>query len=180
MGRGRVCISPQLERLPAAGERPQCPRRQKKPPSELVGSGGGQKGEKKWSPDRASVPEGWLKGGGVSMPEGTLRHSDQGVMCPACVLPNHSGKSAQFSGQVLHHQKLPLCCVGPGDVGGRPGENRRGRWEGSFRTGGAGEEGRVFAPPTRAQGAYWAPRWGPLPSETRSGGHTWAPLFHRA
>ena len=47
------------------------------------------------------------------------------------------------------------------------GEIRRGRWEGASRTRGA--------LPTRAQAACWAPRWGPLPSETRGGRHAWAP-----
>ena len=40
--------------------------------------------------------------------------------------------------------------------------------------GGVAEERRAFALPPRAQEACWAPRWGPLPSETRVGGHTWA------
>ena len=37
-------------------------------------------------------------------------------------------------------------------------EIRRGRWEGPYGTGGAGEKRRAFALPTRAQEACWAPR----------------------
>ena len=90
-------------------------------------------------------------------------------------LPNWLGKSAQLSGWVLHPQRSSPGRVGPGGIGGRPGENRRGRREGDSRTRGAGKEQRVFAPPTQAREACWAPRWGLPPSETRSWRLTWAP-----
>ena len=78
------------------------------------------------------------------------------------------------------HIKSPTCKstlqpVDPEGVGGRPGESNRGRWEGPSRTRGVGEEQRVFAPPTWAQEACWAPRWGPPPCETRGTRNSWAP-----
>ena len=63
--------------------------------------------------------------------------------------------------------------VGPGVMGGRLGRSGE-----AGRRGPSGEEWRVIAPPTRAQEACWAPRRGPLPSETRGGGHAWAPSVH--
>ena len=171
---------------------------------------------------------------------GTLGCSDQGAAGPAFPLPNCLGKSAQLLGWVLHPQRSPLGCVGPGGIGKRPGENRRGRREGPSRTRGAGkeqrafalptwaqgvcctprliscpprliscppkpspghvgpggiegrlgrsgeagerdplelEERRTFAPPTRAQEAFWGPRWSSLPSETRGGGMPGPLLF---
>ena len=118
---------------------------------------------------------GGREGRGVPTPGGTLRGSDQWGVGPAFPLPNRPGKSAQLSGQVLCPQRSPLGWVGPGGIGGRLGENKRGRREGSSRTGGAGKEQRAFAPATWAQGACWATGWGPLPSETRGRRHAWVP-----
>ena len=73
--------------------------------------------------------------------------------------------------------KAPPGCVGPWGHRREAGQIRRGRRKGPSQTGGAAEERRAFALPTGAQEACWAPRWGPLPSETRGGGHTRAPLF---
>ena len=55
-------------------------------------------------------------------------------------------------------------------------EIRRGRWEGTSRTGGAEEERRAVTSPTWAPEACWTPMWGPPPSETRSRRHAWALL----
>ena len=60
--------------------------------------------------------------------------------------------------------------VGPGGIGGRPGQNRRGRQEEPSRTRGEGKEQRVFAPSTRAQEACWAPRWVLRPLRPQAGG----------
>ena len=71
------------------------------------------------------------------MPGGTLRGSDQGGAVPVFPLPNQLGKSAWLSSQVLCPQRCPPGQVCPGGEGGRPGENRRGRWVGPSRTRGA-------------------------------------------
>ena len=73
------------------------------------------------------------------MPRGTFRGSDQGGACPAFPLPNRPGKSAWLSGQVLHPQRPPPGRAGPGGIRGRPGESKRGRWEGPSRTRRVGE-----------------------------------------
>ena len=114
-------------------------------------------------------------GGGVPTPGGTLRSLDQRGVHPAFPMPNLPGKSAHLSGWVLCPQRPPLGCVGPGGIRGRLAENRRGRWEESSRTGGVGEEQRVFASPTRAQETCWAPRWGTLSSDTRVTRNAWVP-----
>ena len=124
----------------------------------------------------APLRGGW--GGGVSMPGGTFGGLDQGRVHWEFPLSNWPGKTAWLSGQVLYPQRPPLGGVGPGSIGGRPGENRRGRWEGPSGTRGAGVEQRAFAQPTQAREACWAPRPGPAPSETRD---TPGPLlFHWA
>ena len=82
---------------------------------------------------------GWDRGG-VPTSGGTLGDSDQRGARPAYLIPNQPGKSARFSGQVLHPQRFPPGRVDLGGIGERPGENRRSRWEGPSRTRGAREE----------------------------------------
>ena len=81
--------------------------------------------------------------------------------------PLRPSKPAELPVQVPCPPKPSPGSVGPRGIGGRLRENRRGRQEGPSRTGGAGEEQRAFALPTRAEEACCASRWGPLPSETR-------------
>ena len=88
---------------------------------------------------------GW-KGGGVPTPGGTLGDSDQGGMRWAFPLPNWPG--SQAGPTPSEAPSRPCCSWG---LGGRSRENRRGRREGPSRTGGSGEERRVFAPPTRTR-----------------------------
>ena len=75
------------------------------------------------------------------------------------VCPAHSGR-----GSLLSSQASPLPSKSPSRPSGSWGHRReagvirRGRREGTFRTGGAGEEQSVFALPTKTQEACWAPR----------------------
>ena len=167
MGRCGSRISPQLGCLPDAGGGPRCPRRQEEPPSDWVGCGGTEwGGEVEAWQDQChwGVGLGWGRGSHAWRDPQGLR---SGGACLAFPLPNQPGKPSWLSGQVLCTQRPTPGHTGPGGIGRRPGENRRGRWEGPSRTRGAGEERRAFAPPTRAGEACWAPRPGPLPSETR-------------
>ena len=108
------------------------------------------------------------RGEGFPCLEGPSGARIRGVR-PAFPLPNQPGKSAWLSGQVLCPQRPPLGHVGPGGIGGRPGENRRGRQEGPSRTGGVGEERRLLALPTQAREACWAPTPCPPPLLGRIG-----------
>ena len=75
-------------------------------------------------------PRGVAKGGeGFPRQEGPSGLGSRGER-PVFPLPNWLGKSARLLGWVIHPQRSPLGQVGPGGVGGRPGENRRGRQEG--------------------------------------------------
>ena len=65
---------------------------------------------------------GW-EGGGVPTPGGTLVVLEQGWACPVIPLPNQPRKSAWLSS--LGPQRSPLGWVGPGGLGGRPGEASR-------------------------------------------------------
>ena len=98
-------------------------------------------------------PEGWLRGGRGSHAWRGLLGLRSGGAGPAFPLPSRLGKSAWLWDRVLCPQRSPPDPVGPRDVGGRPGENRRSRQQGPSRTRGAGKEWRVFALPTRARGA---------------------------
>ena len=87
------------------------------------------------------------------------------------ICPTQSGMGSLLSSQASPPpSKAPSRPYGSWEHRRVAREIRRGRWEGSSRTGGAGEELRALSPPTRAQEAYWAPWWGPPPSETRGGG----------
>ena len=131
--------------------------------------------EEKWRPDRTSTPEGWLRRGRVSHawrdPQG-LRSQGSGSNVS---LTQSAREGCPNLCRILNPQRSPPGWVGPGGIGGRLGENRRGRREEPSRTRGAGKEQRVFASPTWALEACWAPRWAPPPSETRGGRHTWGP-----
>ena len=87
VGRCGVRVSTQLGCLPGAGGRPQCPRRQEEPPSELVRCGGRRSGGQTGP---APLRGGW-EWGGVPTPEGTLRGSDQGGAHSVFPLPNWAG-----------------------------------------------------------------------------------------
>ena len=118
---------------------------------------GGLRREEKWRPDRIGDPEaGEIRRG---RREGHLGRSGREAEgdCPA-----HSGL-----GSLLSSQAGPLPSKPPPSLPQphwswrhrkEAREIRRGRQEGPSQTGGAGEERRAFAPPTRAQEACWAPR----------------------
>ena len=169
---GGVSVSPQLGHLPAAGGELWHPRRREKPQSEPAGhrgtEGGGEvEARQDWHP--------WGQGNQERQAGRTLweelERSGGRLPCPL----GH-GEPAEFPGQSPALQgSPPPGRIGPGGHRKEAGEIRRGRWEGPSQTRRAREERRAFAPPTQAQEACWAPRWGPLPSETRSGGHTWVP-----
>ena len=124
---------------------------------------GALRGKEKWRPDRTGAPRGshaWRDpqglGSGGSMPRISPAQSARDV-CPALGLgPTPSEASSR-----------PRWSWG---IGGRPGENKRGRWRGP--PGQEEQEWRAFSP---TRWACWAPRWGPLPSETRGGRHAWGP-----
>ena len=178
MKRHRVHVSPQLQHLLDAGGGPWWPRRREEPPSELVGHGGTEwGGEVEARQDRCpwGVAE---RGEGFPHLEGPSGAQIRGGRGPVFPLPNRPGKSARLLGQVLRPQTSSPGQVGPGGVGGSPGENRGGRWEGPSRTRGGGKEQRALAPPTGALapprlggwgGACWAPRLVPRPPKPPPG-----------
>ena len=78
------------------------------------------------------------------MPGGTLKGSDQEGAPLAFPLPNWPRKTAWLSDWVLRPQRSSPGFVGPWGIGGRPGENRRGRWKRSSRMGGTGKAQKAF------------------------------------
>ena len=90
---------------------------------------GGMKGKEKWRPDRTSAPEGWLRGGRVSHNRRDPQEAWIWGSTPSISPAQSQGKSARLLGRVLCPQRSPLGRVGPECIRGRPGENRRGRWE---------------------------------------------------
>ena len=165
VGRQWVSVSAQLGCLPATGGRPWHPRRWEKRPSEQVGRGGTE-GEEKWRPDRIHAPDPEeIRRGRQAGPSRRSRRGAESDRSP----------SPLGLGSLLSSQASPLPSKAPSRLPGRKaGEIRRGTWEGPSGTRGAGEERRVFALPTGAQEACWAPKSGRLPSET-TGGYAWAP-----
>ena len=94
----------------------------------------GSEGKEEWRPDRTSAPEGWLG-------EGRGSHSWQDLwelggsggsapsISPVQVGP---GRPAGLPDLVLCSLGPPLGHVGPRSIGGRWGENKRGRWGGAL------------------------------------------------
>ena len=86
---------------------------------------GGLRGEKKWRPDRTSVPEGQLRGGRGSHAWRDTQGLGSGETCPAYPLSNQLEKSARLLDQVLHPQRPRGGCLPsplrPGKLAGLPG-----------------------------------------------------------
>ena len=169
VGRRGVTVSPQLGHLPATAGGLWHPRRWEEPQSELVGHRRTEWGEVEARQDQHP----WGQGGKERQAGGTLQEEQErsGGRSPGPLGP---GSLLSSQASTLPSKAPCRCCGSLGAQEGGWGEIRRGRWEGPSQTGGAGEETRAFALPTRAQEGCWPPRWGPLPSETRGGGHTWA------
>ena len=165
-----ISVSPQLGRLLAAGGGLWRPRRWEEPQSELVGRRGTEGGEEvearqDWRP--------WGRGDQERQTGGTLQEEQEKSRGQS---PGPLESGSLLSSQAGSPRPKPHPGgVGPGGIGGRLG--RSGEADGRSHPGWAGEEGRVIALPTRAQGACWAPRPVPCPPK-HPPGHV-CPWGHR-
>ena len=129
---------------------------------------GGLRGKKKWRSGRNGTPEGWLRRGRGSH---TCRYPQglgSGESMPSTSPAQSAREVCLAIGLGPITQKLPLGHVGPGGIGGRIGENRRSRQEGSSGARGAGEKKGV-CPAHLSMGKLLSAQADPLPSKAHSG-----------